>query len=192
MNKIDITKIAALSGIILPFVFLIGLSISTMRASWFKWTHYAISDLGRIDVGFQSLNLTLFFSGIMLFLFSIGLYYSLKKERIAPTILAISALYFVGVGIYPLPSQIHVDFSGLLFISFPLAFFALGIQMYKKKTIFIKKMGKYAFIHSAISACSPISFLFYPGIAIPEMIIIVPGFLWCFRYGLYMRHSLVN
>ena len=189
MNIKTVIKISSISGILLPFVFLIGLLISIIRAPWFNWTEYAISDLGKIDVGFQSFNITLFFVGVLLLIFSFGLYYSLKTERISPTILAISSLYFIAVGIYPLPSPIHIDFSGLLFISFPLSFFTLGIQLYKKKEPFIKKMAEYALIMSVVSACSPIFLLFNPGIAIPEMIILVPGFFWCCRYGLYMQFS---
>lgn len=187
MNIKTVINIGSISGILLPFAFLIGLLISIIRAPWFKWTEYAISDLGRIDIGFQSFNFTLFFVGILLLIFSFGLYYSLKNERIAPTILAISSLYFIAVGIYPLPSPIHIDFSGLLFISFPLSFFALGIQLYNRKDIFLKKMAEYALLITIISACSPIFLLFNPGIAIPEMIILVPGFFWCFGYGLHLR-----
>jgi len=56
--------------------------------------------------------------------------------------------------------------------------------MYKKQNHFIKNMGIIALAIAIISGISPIVFLFFNGIAIPEIIIIIPGLLWCMKYGL--------
>jgi len=164
----------------------IALFISLQNAPWFSWTENAISDLGRPEHGMPFFNLVLGFVGILLLIFSIGLISSFRKERIGPTILALSSIYFIGIGIFPLPDPNHVDVSGLFFIAFPLGFFILGLQLYKKKDVFIRKMGKFALVIGVISGLSPIILVSYAGIAIPEIIIIFPGFLWCFRYGLYL------
>ena len=184
MELKSIIKISGISGILLPIVFILGLMLSILEAPWFRWTDNAISDLGRSEFGIPLFNYTLISIGILLFLFSVGLYYSLKSERMGPTALALSSIYFVGVGACPLPNQIHIDISGLFFIAFPLGFFILGLNMYKNQYHFIKNMGIIALTIAIISGVSPIFLLFFNGIAIPEIIIIIPGLLWCMRYGL--------
>jgi len=184
MKLESIIKISGVSGILLPIVFILGLILSILEAPWFRWTDNAISDLGRPEFGIPLFNYTLIAIGFLLFLFSIGLYYSLKREKMGPTALALSSIYFIGVGLYPLPNQIHIDISGLFFIAFPLGFLILGLNMYKKQDHFVKNMGIIALTIAIISGFSPIVFLFFNGIAIPEIIIIIPGLLWCMRYGL--------
>ena len=178
-----IIKISGISGILLPIIFILGLILSIWEAPWFSWTDNAISDLGRSEFGIPLFNYTLITIGFLLLLFSLGLYYSLKRERMGPTALALSSIYFIGVGVYPLPNPIHIDISGLFFIAFPLGFFILGLHMYKKQYHFMKNMGIIALVIAIISGCSPIVLLFFNGIAIPEIIIIVPGLLLCMRYG---------
>ena len=92
----------------------------------------------------------------------------------------------MGVGLVPFPDPIHVDTSGLFFIAFPLGFFILGLQLYRKKNALLRTMSHAALIITAISVCTPVLLIFFQGIAIPEMIILVPGFLWCLWYGLHL------
>ncbi len=184
-----IIKFSGICGIGLPIVFIAALVLSLQHAPWFSWTDNAISDLGRSEFGLVFFNYILISLGILLLIFSFGLYYSLKKERAGPIIFALSSLYFIGVGIFPLPDPSHVDISGLFFIAFPLGFLILGLYMYKQAAPFIKNMGIYAFIIAGIAGCSPIFLLFNSGIAIPEVIILIPGFFWCMRYGLHILFS---
>jgi hypothetical membrane protein len=187
MIKSDyIIKFSGICGIALPIIFLVVLFVSIQYAPWFSWTNNAISDLGRPEFGLDFFNYTLIAVGILLLFFSFGLYYSLKKERAGPLILAISSLYFIGVGIFPLPDPNHVDISGLFFIAFPLGFLILGLHMHTQATPFIKIMGIYAIGITGIAGCSPIFLLLYSGIAIPEIIILTPGFFWCMRFGIHM------
>ena len=179
-------KVSGLCGIILPFFFIIIMIISLNSSPWFSWTENAISDMGRPEFGFQFFNYFLITVGILLLFFSIGLYFSLGKVRFGPTVLGTSSIYFIIVGIFPLPDPFHIDFSGLFFIGFPLGFFILGLHMYKQKSDFLKNMGIFAFAIAFIAVCSPVFLIFYPGIAIPELLILIPGFFWCLRYGLYM------
>jgi len=183
MKSEYLIKLSGICGIMLPIVTISGLLIALPRAPWFSWTENAISDLGRPDFGLTFFNYTLILVGILLLTFSFGLLYSSKGERIGPTVLALSSIYFIGVGIFPLPDPNHVDVSGLFFIAFPLGFLMLGLKMYKKRSRFIKNMG------ISIGGSTPIFLLFYEGIAIPEVIILFPGFFWCMTYGLHLVTS---
>jgi len=186
MKSNYLIKFSGVCGILLPIVFLVVLFLSVQRAPWFSWTDNAISDLGRHEFGLLFFNYAVVALGLLLLVFSFGLYYSLKRGRAGPTIFALSSLYFIGIGIFPLPDPNHIDISGLFFIAFPLGFLILGLHMYKQAASFIKNMGRYAFIIAGIAGFSPIFLLFYSGIAIPEVIILVPGFLWCLRYGIHL------
>ena len=178
-----------ISGIIIPIIFLSVLYVSIQNAPWFSWSENAISDLGISEFGLQSFNYTLIAIGTLLLFFSFSLVFSLKGERAGPTVLALSSIYFLGVGIYPLPHPNHVDISGLFFIAFPLGFLILGLRFYKKPIAFIRNMGLFALFIAIISSVSPLFLLFNKGIAIPELIILLPGFLWCMIYGIKLLIS---
>ena len=186
MKSDYLIKFSGICGVVLPISFILVLFLSLQRSPWFSWTENAISDLGRSEFGLLFFNYTLITIGILLLFFSFGLYYSLKRERVSPTVFALSSLYFIGIGIFPLPDPNHVDISGLFFIAFPLGFLVLGLHMYKQASSFIRNMGIFAFVIAAIAGCSPVFLFFYGGIAIPEVIILFPGFFWCMRYGLHL------
>ena len=132
MKSEYLIKLSGICGIMLPIVTISGLLLALPRAPWFSWTENAISDLGRPEFGLSFFNYTLILIGILLLTFSFGLLYSLKGERVGPTVFALSSLYFIGVGMFPLPDPNHVDVSGLFFIAFPLGFLMFGLKMYKK------------------------------------------------------------
>jgi len=185
--KVDyLLKFSGICGIILPILFIMTMIVSLLSAPWFSWTENAISDMGRPEHGLQFFNYSLIALGVLLLFFTFGLYFSLNKIRFGPTVLAISSIYFIVFGIYPLPDPSHIDFSGLFFIAFPLGFFILGLHLYKQKLKFLKDMGIFAFIIAIIAICQPIYLIFYPGIAVPEILILIPGFFWCMRYSIHM------
>jgi hypothetical membrane protein len=186
LKSFNFLNVSGLCGMSLIIIFSLTLFISLQNAPWFGWTDNAISDLGRPEYEMPFFNLALGFIGILLLVFSIGLISLLRKERIGPTMLALSSIYFIGVGIFPLPDPNHVDISGLFFIAFPLGFLLIGVQLYKKKDVFIARMGKFALVIGILSIISPVVLVFYKGIAIPELIIIFPGFSWCFICGLHL------
>ena len=186
MKNKYLNKLSGISGILLPIIFTLVLFLSLQRAPWFSWTENAISDLGRSEFGLSFFNYLLITIGILLLIFSIGLLYSLKGQRAGPTIFALSSIYFIGIGVYPLPNPDHVDISGLFFIAFPFGFLIIGLYLHKNSIIFYKYMGVFALIIAVISGFSPVFLLFNSGIAIPEVVILFPGFLWCMVYGLHL------
>ncbi|MBN2066125.1 MAG: DUF998 domain-containing protein [Candidatus Thermoplasmatota archaeon] len=183
---IAIRMLAGISGVLLPFIALAVLIGTLPYAPWFSWTENAISDLGIPEYGLLFFNYGLILIGFLLLVFSIGLNLHLKKERVGPTIFSLSGIYLMGVGIFPLPSASHVDLAGLFFIAFPLGFFVIGVRLFRRPDSMLKRIGFESLVVTAISAGSSVFLLFFSGIAIPEVFVLFPGFLWCARYGVYL------
>lgn len=179
-------RLSGICGIILPIYTITLFSCGIFSSPNFSWTENAISDLGRLEYGTSCFNYGLVIIGILLLFFSIGLHLLLIEQRTGPTIFALSAIYLIGVGIYPLPLPEHIDISGLFFIAFPIGFLIFGLVNYNSRTQFLKKMGYAALILVIIDAIAPLTLLFFKGIAIPEVIVIIPGFIWCLFLGFYM------
>ena len=179
-------RFSGVCGIVLPIFTIFLLFCSISQTTGFSWTDNAISDLGRIDFGTSCFNYGLVIIGVLLLFFSVGMQLILIDQKAGPTIFALSAIYLIGVGLYPLPQPEHIDISGLFFIAFPIGFFVFGIKNYLSNDKFLRKMGLLALSFMIIFAIAPLTLLFFKGIAIPEAIIIIPGFIWCMLFGFYM------
>ena len=186
MKYSNLNKISGFCGVALPIFTILFILRSMNQVTGFSWTENAISDLGRIGYGTSYFNYGLIIIGILLLIFSIGLNLTLKDQRVGPTVFALSAIYLVGVGFYPLPTSEHIGLSGLFFIAFTFGFLVFGIKNYKNQVDFLKKMGVFALIVVAFATVAPISLIFVSGIAIPESMVVLPGFIWCFVFGIYM------
>jgi len=176
-------KIAGFCGLILPFFALIALFLSINMSSNFSWTENAISDLGMFESSSLLFNSTIIISGFLLMIFSIGLPKMLELQKISYILLFLSSFFLIGIGIFPLPNPTHIYISGLFFISFPLSFLILGLHLYKRNDSFEKRVGISAISITIIAMISPVFLLFFNGIAIPEIIIVAPGFFWCMAYS---------
>jgi hypothetical membrane protein len=161
-------------------------------ASWFRWTHNALSDLGIEGISALFFNNGLIFGGILVFIFSIGLT-KIIKNKTGPYVLTISSLALIGAGIFPKTIYaIHYVSSVLFFVFLTLALFIIGFSL--KKEGIEQNLGIVAII-LAIIACSSIFIQnFLKGIAIPEAIVCFPAFIWFMIFGLKMKinHKLDN
>jgi hypothetical membrane protein len=184
MKKNCLNTISALCGFILPIIALISIYISLQQVPDFNWTENAISDLGRPGEAFCFFNVSLIIIGLLFFIFSLGLIKIFKENKIAPVMIFISSFFFIGIGIFPLPNPVHIVVSSLFFIAFPLGFLILGLNLIKKSNSFIRKMGFFAIINSIIALCSTVLLFFISGIAITELLVVIPGFFWCMVFGL--------
>jgi len=179
-------RFSGLCGILVLFVFLTFLFMSIMQVPWFSWTENAISDLGKQDAAPSIFNNGLIITGILFLAFSIGLSLELKDRDVSPLFFSLSSIFFIGVGLVPLPNIVHVILSVLFFGTLGYAFFAYGFSFYKNKIAFFRKMGIFAIFNLILILISPIFLLLFKGVAIPEMILIIPGFIWCVLFGLKM------
>lgn len=178
-------KIASFCGLILPPFALIALFLSIQMAPSFNWTENAISDLGMFQSSSLLFNSTIIISGFLLMIFSIGLTGMLEKQKISYILLFLSSFFLIAIGIFPLPHPYHIYVSELFFISFPLSFLTLGLNLYKIKDSYKRRLGISALIIACIAIISPVFLLFFNGIAISEITIVTPGFIWCMSYSFH-------
>ena len=186
MISSKIVKFSGVCGILVLIVFLTILFLSIQQVPWFSWTENAISDLGKQDAAPFIFNNGIIITGIMFLFFSIGLSKELKEKYVSPLFLSLSSVFLIGVGLVPLPNIFHVYLSGMFFGALGYAFFSFGYSYYKDSIPFFRKMGIFAIFNLILTLSSPIFLLFFEGVAIPEMILIIPGFIWCVLFGFKM------
>ena len=184
-SNIDIIKIAGLSGILLPISFFIVIGLSIYYSPWFRWTEFALSDLGITGISSILFNVGLIIMGIIMFMFSVGLLQILSDGRGA-YVLVFSSFALIGIGLFPIPTGIlHFCISVTFFISLILGFLIIGLT--SKKDPFERKMATLAVIISFTSIFFSLSSLILQnGLAIPETIVLLPTIIWCMLYGIYM------
>jgi len=129
-----------------------------MHVPWFNWAENAISDLGKQDAAPSIFNNGLIITGILFLFFSIGLSKELKDRYVSPLFFSLSSIFFIGVGLVPLPNIVHVYLSGMFFGALGYAFFAFGFSFYKDSIPFFRKMGIFAIFNLILILMSPIFF----------------------------------
>jgi len=179
-------KLSGFCGILLFVVAIITLVFSILDNPWFNWTDYAISDLGSSNGSLIFFNGGVILQGVLLLFFSLGFIKNSDDNNPGPRILLISSYSLIGVGMFPLPSPIHFPVSCIFFISFTLSFLVFGLYKFKKSISFMRTMKIFAFVVTLYAFVSPLFLLFFTGVAISEMFIIFPGFLWCMVYSCKM------
>lgn len=186
MISSKIIKISGVCGILLTIVILVTLLLSINQNPWFSWTENAISNLGTQEASPLLFNTGVVLTGVLLLVFSLGLMLYFDDGKPGPVFLMISSIFLMLIGIIPLPHINHVHVSSMFFISFPLGFLITGYLTFKSEDNFKRKMGVFALVVALIAAISSVFLLFLNGIAIPEVLVVLPGFLWCMVYGYQM------
>jgi hypothetical membrane protein len=181
-----VIKISGVCGIILTVVMLITLLLSIHQNPWFNWTENAISDLGTPEASPLLFNFGVILTGVLLLVFTLGLMLYFDDGKPGPFFLMISSFFLIMIGVFSLPHNYHMYVSGMFFVSFPLGFLITGILSYKSEDKFRKNMGVFALVVAIIAAISFALLFLLTGEAIPEMLVVLPGFLWCILYGYHM------
>jgi len=182
--KKQLLKISGISGILLPIILIIFMAVCLLQNPWFNWMENAISDLGTTQGSPLLFNTGVILLGILLLLFSIGVIIRLKNDYLLPKILFVSSFFLMGAGIFPLPGNLHIFTSSVFFISFIIFFLAFALKYIEDKSY--KNLSKIALIIVLISILAPVFLSINKGIAIPEMLILIPGFLWCLIFGFHI------
>jgi hypothetical membrane protein len=165
--------LAGISGALIPIVIFLGIWLAISDASWFRWTHNALSDLGIQGLSAFFFNNGIIFGGILVLIFSIVLT-QIIKNKIGAYVLSISSLALIGAGIFPK--------TVIFFVCITIALFFIGYSLKKEGNE--QTLGVIAII-LAVIACSSIFFQnFLNGIAIPEAIVCFPAFIWFMIFGL--------
>ena len=183
-TEVKVIKIAGISGILVPIIFITFVDLSISSSPWFTWIHHALSDLGIEGPSAVLFNTGIILTGILLFLFSLGLIQTLTTKE-GGYILLFGSLVFSGIGIFPIPIGIlHIYVSVLSFILIITSLFVLGATM--KHNPFERKMGILAIMVSVGPICSFPLLLVHDGLAIIESVVLLPAFLWCMLYSATM------
>ena len=163
--------------------------ISILENQWFSWTKNAISDLGKSSASPLVFNNGMILIGILLLIFSIGLIINFK-EKLGPIIIFMCSFLLMLIGFFPIPDMLHEPFSALFFISFSVAFLIIGLDVYRKSnTSFIRNMKILALLVVVAAVISLIIFIIYRWIAISEVLIFYPGFIWCMVYSISLLRN---
>jgi len=190
MKKDTLLKISGFCGLILPIVTIISILISLLAVPGFSWTENAISDLGRPGEAFCFFNLSIILIGFFLMIFTLSFFKIFKENKVTNSIIFLSSFFFIGIGVFPLPNPNHIYISSLFFIAFPIGLLLLGIKLVKIKNSFLKKMGYFALVNSMLAVFSGFLLLILEGVAIPEVLVVMSGFLWCMVFGLKILFGL--
>ncbi|RLF50003.1 MAG: hypothetical protein DRN19_05255 [Thermoplasmata archaeon] len=178
-----IKKISGLCGLLLPIVMTIILITAILKNQWFSWTKNAISDFGAANSSPLLFNNGLILLGILLLIFSIGLIINFK-EKLGPAIIFMCSFLLMLIGIFPVPHILHEPISVIFFISFSIAFFSMGHTFYKESFLsFVTGIKILALMVVVSTIFAFLFFIFYNWIAISEILVFYPGFIWCMVYS---------
>lgn len=181
-GKFNITKLAGICGILFPMLIIICTCLSIYVSPWFIWTQNALSDLGVKGISAFIFNNGLILAGIFALVFSIGIAKTLSN-KFGAYVFAISAIALIGTGLFPLNLFVlHYVSSLTFFITLILSLFIIGFTLKNSKIEY--KLGVATIFFAIIACISLILLKFLEGIAIPEVIVCIPPFIWCMTYGL--------
>jgi len=172
--KADYLKKFVFSGFLAPLIGYSFIFIAIANAPWFSWEKNALSDLGAHAGSDIIFNSGLMISGILLILFSIGLflYFEDYLSKIGASVLILDGIALFGIGLFPeTTGTLHLYFSIAFFVLFPIGYIILSIAFYLKdynrKLSFLALTGA---ILAIIIWATPWNSFGITGVAIPEFL----------------------
>lgn len=174
----SVLLLAGVAGVLVPVTLFLGVVFALQAAPWFSWTMNAISDLGIAPGSCLLFNGTMVCTGVLLFLFSIGI--RLRVSRIGGMVLGLAAVLLVGVGFVPESIYwVHWLISVSFFLLLVGIFLFLWLHPSVRDKVFVKSSRGV----SCIAMVATGWFWLFPGAAIPEICVLAPAFLWCAGVG---------
>lgn len=188
MNCPVSTKCASTFGIAGPLVVVLSILLAIALSPWFNFWENALSDLGVSPVA-PIFNGGLIVGGILIAIFTRSLWCRLEISRPLKAcgffLLFGSMIGLCCVGVFTEDyGRFHFQVSVVFFVLLLAASLVLGIGMVRVcelRSIGVVAIG--ATIIGIIAWCLPI----WDGIAIPEMLSGIPGFLWIALLGDKLR-----
>jgi len=186
LSQPEITKIAGFCGILIPIVIFTFIGLAISQSPWFRWTDHALSDLGVEGISAFLFNNGIILSGILAFVFSLGLIKELSNKAGA-YLFSLSSLALIGIGIWPENiDTLHSITSAAFFVLIALFLIVTGFTI--KQDQFERSMGSLAIIFAVLAIGSTAFLIFWKGIAIPESFSCFPAFVWCMIFGIKMTN----
>ena len=182
--QINVERISGICGIFLPIVFFTFTGLAISQSPWFSWTQHALSDLGVQGISAILFNTGTILTGVLAFMFSIGLILTISN-KIGGYILLFSSFSLLAIGLFPISTGLlHFYVSATFFILCTIGFLVIGTTI--KKNQFERKMGIFAIAFCCIAICSLPLLVIWDGLAISEILVLFPALIWCMIYGYNM------
>lgn len=183
--------VAGVCGILAPIVSFIGMTIAIAVYPSFSWTTNYVSHLGSEGaVSEPFFNYGIIASGILLFVFSFGLLKSLENKisKYGCLVMAGAAVGLVGLGVFNLPHELHLEFTIPFFLLVPASQLVIGIGFLINNQ---KRIGRLTIISgvatSVFAAFTAISSLMdLPVFAIFETLSSTSGNIWVFAISILL------
>ena len=171
---------------ITPVITLSLVLLSISYSPWFSWSENALSDLG-VHEAAVLFNSSLMISGILTFVFALGLVLVLRQSPIGLVgvfALILAAVSLFAIGLFPeTAGDIHFYVSVSFFTFGTLSMLILGVALVRQSSG--KSVGAFSILAGLFSAAVWIVFLNLPhkGVAIPEMLSSLATSAWSIIMG---------
>jgi len=199
----NFTCIAGLSGIVGSVIAVMAIVVAMFVYPWsdFFWDANSISSLGAVGPPYLKDHVVLFpeildyglmTAGILLAMFSLGLFFGRKgdvkdlKSTVGSIIFFISSVGVFGVGFFPLPHDIPHGISALVaFVGIAVALFFF-FRKSKILPIWAGLFGLVSLVGIVLFAIVDFVPSIVYGLAAPEMVIILPAIFWVVPVSIIM------
>jgi hypothetical membrane protein len=184
-------KASSICGVLAPIIGFTCVLFALASYSQFSWFDNALSDLGVVEgVTAVLFNFGLIVSGVLTFVFGLGLFAFLHKKALGVAgslIFVLDAWALTLIGIFPESARpIHYYASVAFFVLFPISMFLICAEFLSSSRI---KMGLLTFVTATFAAIvwiiqftvTPV-----PGVAIPETLSALAASTWVVVLGLKM------
>jgi hypothetical membrane protein len=168
-SKPTFLRVAGLCGVIGPLVALSSIALAVERSAWFIWTGNALSDLGARGNSTTIFNMGLIVGGILIAVFALGLWQSLKGRALGNAgalAFLLTAAALCSVGIFPeTAGDIHSYVSVAFFVMLVVSLWLVGAALVQ-----LSEMGLGLVMIIAGVVAAAVWALPWPAEAIPELI----------------------
>jgi hypothetical membrane protein len=184
-------RIAGTCGIVAPILAFTFIYLAVASYPQFSWVDNALSDLGVVPGVTEALfNYGLMVSGMLLFVFSTGLFLFLGERFVSRTgafVFALACLALVAIGIFPKSVRpVHYIVSVMFFVLLPISMLVIAGAFWLMSQV---RMAVFTLL-VAVAAAAPWVLLFsvryVSGVAIPETVSGLAGAVWAVVLGYKM------
>ena len=181
-------RFSVISGILSPIFGFFIVFIAISYAPWFSWTNNALSDLGRQGNEAIIFNNGLMITGLLILLFSRGLYEIAIKNfwgKLGSIIHIIASLFLFLIGLFNINiTPWHFYVSVGFFVTLPIAIIIYSIYLYQSKMPFFALIG-WIFSVTALLIWT----LNWSSVAIPEATSAGLCSIWHFLISYFMWNN---
>lgn len=185
------------NGILTPVIAFTFIALSILTYPRFSWINNALSDLGIVPGTTATLfNFGLYVSGLLILIFSIGLYKYLNKNiigKIGAIIFAAASLALEGIGWAPENLHpFHYYFSVAFFSLVPISLLVIAGYFSSLRQ---NRLAVFTLVIAILGATMWVLYFlihYVPGVAIPEALSAIVGSVWTIVVGWKMYQSSKN